>query len=66
MAVTSKIIATRPRKKILAKMSATVMFLALTKATAPEPMAASAAPMVAGVALGFGDGGFKITPLFDV
>jgi hypothetical protein len=62
MAVMSKMIATRPRKKIAAKKSATVMFLALTRATMPEPTVANAAPIVAGVAFGFGDCGFKITP----
>ena len=55
-------IATRPRKKIVAKMSAMEMFLAVTKAIIPEPMVASAAPMVAGVAPCFGDGEVKISP----
>jgi hypothetical protein len=60
MAASSKMIVTRTRKKIVAKMSAAEMFLALTRATIPKPMVASAAPMVAGVALGSGDSGVKI------
>jgi hypothetical protein len=53
---------TIPRKKILAKMSTNVMFLALTRATIPEPIIARAAPRVAGVALDFGDSEVKIIP----